>query len=226
MIFFDERKNMFERYTERARRVIFWSRYIASQRGCPEIEVEHLLLGLLREDMDLAERFLGSAWAVESVWRRVDQSRPAGEKPLGPGDLPLNSEGKRALAFAAEEADQVSNKSIGTGHLLLGLLREEKCLAAVILDERGVHLESTRKELGRAPHDDAVRKEFVREQGSLPANIVALQSRIRLIASSQKNAIANHDFEKARAYSDEEREERDELHMLCQQQGLLEWLFT
>ena len=56
---------MFERYTESARRVIFWSRYLASQRGCPEIEVEHLLLGLLREDMSLAERFLGSPWAVE-----------------------------------------------------------------------------------------------------------------------------------------------------------------
>jgi ATP-dependent Clp protease ATP-binding subunit ClpA len=157
---------------------------------------------------------------------RVDQSRPVGEKPLGPRDLPLSSKGKRALAFAAEEADQVSNKSIGTGHLLLGLLREEKCLAAEILDDRGVHLESTRKELARAPHDDAVRKEFVREQGSLPADVVARQGRIRLITSSQKNVIANHDFEKARPYSDVEREERDKLHMLCQQQGLLEWLFT
>ena len=217
---------MFKRYTERARRVIFWSRYIASQRGCPEIEVEHLLLGLLREDMDLAERFFGSPWAVESVWRRVDQSRPAGEKTLGPGDLPLSGEGKRALALAAEEADQVSNKSIGTGHLLLGLLREEKCLATEILDERCVRLESTRKELARAPHDDAIRKEFVREQGSLPADVVALQTRIRLIASRQNEAISNHDFEKARASSDEEQKERDKLYVLCQQQGLLEWLFT
>jgi ATP-dependent Clp protease ATP-binding subunit ClpC len=217
---------MFERYTESARRVIFWSRYVASQRGCPEIEVEHLLLGLLREDMSLAERFLGSPWALESVWRRVDQSRPIGERPLGPGDLPLSNEGKRVLAFAVEEADRVSSEKIGTGHLLLGLLRERKRLAAEILDERGVRLESTRKELARVPHDDAIRKEFVRERDLLPEDIVELQDRIRLIASSQKDAFLNHDFEKARVYSDEESKERDKLYSLCQQQGLLEWLFT
>jgi ATP-dependent Clp protease ATP-binding subunit ClpC len=226
MVFFHERRKMFERYTERARRVIFWSRYIASQRGSPEIEVEHLLLGLLREDLSLAERFLGSPWVVESVWRRVDQSRPACERPLGPGDLPLSDEGKRVLAFAVEEADRVSNEKIGTEHLLLGLLRETKCLAAQILHERGVRLESARKELAEVPHDDATRKEFVREQGSLPNDVVELQTRIRLIASSQNEAIANHDFEKARASSDEERKERDKLRVLCQQRGLLEWLFT
>lgn len=217
---------MFERYTERARRVIFWSKYIASQRGCPEIEVEHLLLGLLREDMDLSERFLGSPWAVESVWTSVDQSRPASQKPLGPGDLPLSSGGKRALDFALEEADRGSNKTIGTGHLLLGLLRQEECLAAQILDDRGVRLESTRKELARAPHDDTIRKQFVRERGRLPEGVVELQTRIRLIASSQNDAVAKRDFEKARAYLDEERKERDKLRLLCQQHGLLEWLFT
>jgi ATP-dependent Clp protease ATP-binding subunit ClpC len=217
---------MFERYTERARRVIFWSRYIASQRGSPEIEVEHLLMGLLREDMSLAERFLGSPWAVESVWRRVEQSKPVRERPLGPGDLPLTNEGKRVLAFAAEEADRVSNKKIGTEQLLLGLLREKKSLAAQILDERGVRLESVRKELARMSHDDGIRKEFVRERDSLPEEIVELQNRIRLIASSQREALLNHDLEKARAYSEEERQKRDELYLLCQQQGVLEWLLT
>jgi ATP-dependent Clp protease ATP-binding subunit ClpC len=217
---------MFERYTERARRVIFWSRYIASQRGSPEIEVEHLLMGLLREDMSLAERFLGSPWAVESVWRRVEQSKPVRERPLGLGDLPLTNEGKRVLAFAVGEGDRVSNKKIGTEYLLLGLLREKKSLAAQILDERGVRLESVRKELARMPHDDGIRKEFVRERDSLPEEIVELQNRIRLIASSHREAFLNHDLEKARAYSEEERQKRDELYLLCQQQELLEWLFT
>jgi ATP-dependent Clp protease ATP-binding subunit ClpC len=212
---------MFERYTERARRVIFWSKYIASQRGCPEIEEERLLLGLLREDMSLAERFLGTPWAVESVWRTVDQSRPVREKPLGPGDLPLPSGGKRVLAFAVEEADRVSDRKVRTGHLMLGLLREEKGFAAEMLGDRSVHLESTRKELARVPHDDAIRKEFVRERGSLPEDVVELQTRIRLVASSRNDAIANHDFEKARAYSAEERKDRDKLYLLCQTAGTL-----
>jgi ATP-dependent Clp protease ATP-binding subunit ClpC len=217
---------MFEGYTERARRVISWSKYMASERGCPEIEVEHLLLGLLREDMGLAERFLGSPWAVESIWRRVDQSKPVGKRPLGPGDLPLNNEGKCVLALGAEEADRVSEKKIGTGHLLLGLLREKKCLAAKILDERGVRLESSRQELARMPHDDAIRKEFVREQASLPEGVVELQAQIRRIAKSGEDAFINRDFERARALSDKEREEREKLYSLCEQHGLLEWLFT
>jgi ATP-dependent Clp protease ATP-binding subunit ClpC len=217
---------MFERYTERARRVIFWARYIANQRGSPEIEAEHLLLGLLREDMSLAHRFLGSPWALEAAWRKVEQSKPVREKPPAAEDLPLSSAGKRVLGFAADEADQLSNKRIGTGHLLLGLLREEKCFAAEILDDRGVRLESTRKELARAPHDDSIREEFVRESGSLPDDVVELQTRIRLIASSLSDAISNHDFEKARTYSDEERKERDKLYLLCQQHGILVWLFT
>ncbi|MBZ5600526.1 MAG: hypothetical protein LAN83_19665 [Acidobacteriia bacterium] len=216
---------MFERYTERARRVIFWSRYIASQCESSEIEVEHLLLGLLREDMSLAHRFLGSPWALETVWRKVEQSKPVHEKAPASGDLPLSIAGKRVLAFATEEADQLSSKRIGTGHLLLGLLREGKCLAGEILYDRGVRLESTREELARVPHDDSIREEFVRERGSLPADVVELQARIRLIASSMKNAIANHDFAKAHADSHEGRKERDKLYLLCQQYGLLEWLY-
>ncbi len=127
---------VFERYTENARRVIFFARYEASQVGSPIIETEHLLLGLLREDKGLAQRFLGSPWAAEEVWKRIHQSKPANKKI--PGDLPLSNECKRALNFSAEEADQLSNKHIGSEHLLLGLLREEKCLAAQILHEHGL----------------------------------------------------------------------------------------
>jgi len=210
---------MFERYTERARRVIFWSRYTASQSGSPEIETEYLLPGLLREDQSLARRFLGSPWAVDAVWKRVEQSKAVHGKPLGPVDLPLSKAGKCALAFAAEEADQVSSKRIGTGHLLLGLLREEKCLRG-----HGISLVSTREALNRTPHDDSIREEFVREHSSLP-EVVELQTRIRLIKGRINDAIAANDFAKARAYSDEERAERDRLFRVCQQHGLSDWLY-
>lgn len=216
---------MFERYTERARRVVFWARYIASQVGSSEIEADHVLLGLLREDMSLARRFLGSPWALEEVWRRSEQSRHIRQKPGGPADLPLGNASKRVLAFAAEEADKLFCKHIGTSHLLLGLLREEKCTAAEILHERGVRLASTREELARAPHDDSETEEFVRERAPLPEDVVKVQIRMKSIADQLTAAVANHDFAKAQAYSTEERMERDKLYLLCQRHGLSDWLY-
>src|SRR5216684_2858949 len=121
------RETMFERYSETARRVIFSSRYMASRVGSPEIETEHLLLGLLRADKSLARRFLGSPWAAEAVWRKIEQSKPLREKVRGPREIPLSNAAKRALAFAVEEAALFSSKRVRTEHLLLGLLREEKC---------------------------------------------------------------------------------------------------
>ena len=63
---------MFERYTEKARRVIFFARYEASQFGSPYIETEHLLLGLLREDKTMANRFLRSQAALESIRKQIE----------------------------------------------------------------------------------------------------------------------------------------------------------
>jgi ATP-dependent Clp protease ATP-binding subunit ClpC len=125
---------------------MFYSRYMASQAGSPEIETEHLLLGLLRADMGLANRFLGSPWAAEPIWKKIEHRNPIHEIPPGPVDLPLSSVCKRVLLYAAEEADQLSAKKIRTEHLLLCLLRDENCLAAELLHERGVGLVSTREE--------------------------------------------------------------------------------
>ena len=131
---------MFERYTEKARRVIFFARYEASQFGSPYIETEHLLLGLLREDKALANRFLRSHAAVESIRKQIEGHTTIREKVSTSVDLPLSHECKRVLAYGAEEAERLNHKHIGTEHLLLGLLREEKCFAAEILHERGLRL--------------------------------------------------------------------------------------
>lgn len=140
---------MFERYTEKARRVIFFARYEASQFGSPYIETEHLLLGLLREDKALTNRFLRSSKSVESIRQQIEDHTVVREKVSTSVDLPLSNEGKRVLAYAAEEAERLSHKHIGTEHLLLGLLREEKSFAAALLHERGVRLSSVREELAR-----------------------------------------------------------------------------
>jgi ATP-dependent Clp protease ATP-binding subunit ClpC len=146
---------MFERYTEKARRVIFFARYEASQFGSPYIETEHLLLGLLREDKALTNRFLRSHASVESIRKQIEGHTTIREKVSTSVDLPLSNECKRVLAYAAEEAERLSHKHIGTEHLLLGLLREEKCFAAEILHERGLRLSSIREELARTSQEKA-----------------------------------------------------------------------
>src|ERR1700684_4448265 len=146
---------MFERYTEKARRVIFFARYEASQFGSPYIETEHLLLGLLREDKALTNRFLRSHASVESIRKQIEGHTTIREKVSTSVDLPLSNECKRVLAYAAEEAERLSHRHIGTEHLLLGLLREEKCFAAEILHERGLRLATIREELARTSQEKA-----------------------------------------------------------------------
>ncbi|MGH9467845.1 MAG: ATP-dependent Clp protease ATP-binding subunit [Terriglobales bacterium] len=146
---------MFERYTEKARRVIFFARYEASQCGSPFIESEHLLLGLLREDKALANRFLRSHASLEAIRKEIEGRTTAREKGSTSVDLPLSHECKRILNYAAEEAERLSHKHIGTEHLLLGLLREERCFAAELLQNRGLRLAQVREELARSAQDRA-----------------------------------------------------------------------
>src|SRR5437667_34255 len=144
---------MFERYTEKARRVIFFARYEASQFGSPSIETEHLLLGLMREDKGLTNRFLRSHSSIESIRKEIEGRTLIREKVSTSIDLPLSAECKRILAFAAEESERLRNRHIGTEHLLLGILREDKCVAAEILHERGLRLNAIREELARSVVD-------------------------------------------------------------------------
>jgi hypothetical protein len=137
---------MFERYTERSRRVIFFGRYEASQFGSTTIETEHLLLGLIREDKNLTNRFLH-----ESIRKDIEARTKIMEKVSTSVDLPLSQECKRILAYAAEEAERLNSSQIGTEHLLLGILREEKCVAAQVLHDRGLKLEAIRDDLVRHP---------------------------------------------------------------------------
>jgi ATP-dependent Clp protease ATP-binding subunit ClpC len=146
---------MFERYTEKARRVIFFARYEASQFGSPYIETEHMLLGLLREDKALTRRFLVK-WPLEAIRQQIEAATTLREKVSTSVDLPLSNESKRVLAYAAEEAERLSHRHIGTEHLLLGLLREEKSFAAQILNERGVRLSAVREQLAKASHGPGV----------------------------------------------------------------------
>src|SRR6266851_5527745 len=145
---------MFERYTEKARRVIFFARYEASQFGAHAIEPEHLLLGLMREDKTLAGRFFPRAH-VESIRKEIEGRTLLRERIPTSVELPLAPETKRVLHYSHEESDRLQHRHIGTEHLLLGLLREERSMAAQILFERGLRLAAVRDEIARQTGADA-----------------------------------------------------------------------
>src|SRR5690348_3801452 len=112
---------MFERYTERARRTIFFARYEAARLHTARIEPIHLLLGLLRED-----RLLGQLLAPslrEQIESEIAQNSVGTENVSTSVDLPLTTESKRVLDLAAEEAGNQRGVHIDSSHLALGLLR-------------------------------------------------------------------------------------------------------
>jgi ATP-dependent Clp protease ATP-binding subunit ClpA len=249
---------MFERYTEKARRTLFFARYEASLLGSPYIDTEHLLLGILREDKALANRLLRSHGAVESIRKQIEGHTPPREKLSTSVDLPLSGDCRQALAHGAEEAARLNDEHIDTGHLLLGLLREEKCFGAQLLAERGVTLDSAREQVRQSeppppPGGSAFfarlaqwlagsearggvsiirqkrvanriqfaiyavdqAKENDERQDIPPAESLAqIQKRIDFAIGELEHAIANHDFQKARFYAEEERKERENLRLL------------
>ena len=139
---------MFERYTERARRVLFFARYEASQLGSISIETEHLLLGLIREGKGLTSRlFSRSHISLESIRKEIEGRTIFREKVSTSVEIPFSTETKRVLQQASEEADRLLHNYIGTEHLLLGLLREERSVASSILSEKGMRLNSVREDI-------------------------------------------------------------------------------
>lgn len=137
---------MFDKYTEKARRVVFFARLEATQFGSPSIESEHLLLGILREDEALINRFLQSDASVESIRDRIE-ALSGKRKPLpSDQDLPLSTEAKRVLTYSAEEARELASEQVSTEHIFLGLLRAKSGLAANLLNEHGVKISTVREE--------------------------------------------------------------------------------
>jgi ATP-dependent Clp protease ATP-binding subunit ClpC len=147
---------MFERFTERARRVIFFARYEASQLGSGTIETEHLLLGLMREGKGLTSRvFNKNRVSPEGLRRQIEGMAATREQVSTSVEIPLSSATRRVLGYAAQEADRLFHGHIGTEHILLGLLREEGGLAERLLRERGLHLTMLREEIVEQHGDKA-----------------------------------------------------------------------
>jgi ATP-dependent Clp protease ATP-binding subunit ClpC len=176
---------MFETYTEKARRVIFFARFEASQFGSSSIETEHLLLGLLREDRALAHRLRQSGTSVESIRTQIEARTTVHEKVSTSVDMPVSEEVKRVLGSATEEAERLAHKHVSTEHLLLGLLREEKCFAAEILEGCGLRLATIREEVSRVRSEQTASRVPAEEPPSFDAAMSAIEEQLRRLGSER-----------------------------------------
>ena len=128
---------MFERYTEKARRIIFFARNEASNYGSLYIETEHLLLGLLREG-PLTEWFPGESNVKQAIRTEIEKRITRGEPISISVEVPLSTDCKKVLTLAAETSDRLGHRLVEPEHILIGILRVEASLAAQILTSRGV----------------------------------------------------------------------------------------
>jgi len=142
---------MFERYTEKARRVIFFARFEASNYGSRYIETEHLLLGLLREDRALAKWFPGEGNVEGEIRSEVEKRITRGERISTSVEVPLTAECKKVLTLAGEASERLGHRLVEPEHILVGILRVETSLAAQILAARGVKPGPIQEQLAKAP---------------------------------------------------------------------------
>jgi ATP-dependent Clp protease ATP-binding subunit ClpC len=136
---------VFERYTEPARRVIFYSRLEAVEHGARRISSEHLLAALLRcQARPLVLSLAECGLTVQNVQQVLEQFLPPRVQPQKGLDVPLDSGAMRVLELAAEESSIRKDAHLGTEHLLLGLMREPEGLAGTILLKVGFTVATVR----------------------------------------------------------------------------------
>ena len=137
---------MFDRFTERARKVIALAREEAGRLGHDYIGTEHLLLGLIREGGGVAAAVLENLNVdLDRVRLEVEKLVVIGGGTLTLGEVPFTPRAKKVLELSVEEAQSLSHNYIGTEHLLLGLIREGEGVAAKVLENLGVKLDKARE---------------------------------------------------------------------------------
>src|SRR2546427_2197269 len=148
---------MWQRFTERARRVVFFAQEEAGRLGENYVSTEHLLLGLVRENDSVAARILDRLGvSLGRIRSEIERQVTRGDGRLGQ-DMQLTPRAKRVIDLAYDEARQLNNNYIGTEHLLLGLIREGEGLAGRVLAKLGADLDKVRLDVAYVRKDDPQR---------------------------------------------------------------------
>ena len=139
---------MFDRFTERARKVVLLARKEAARLNSEYIRTEHILLGLVKEQEGIAARALANLHVdLKSLLREIERHVQRGNSLSSGDDIPFTPRAKKVLELAIEEARRLNHNYIGTEHLLLGLIREGEGIAARVLQDMGVDLNKVQAEV-------------------------------------------------------------------------------
>ncbi|MFV1979615.1 MAG: ATP-dependent Clp protease ATP-binding subunit [Rhodothermia bacterium] len=135
-------------FTDRVRKVLAMAREEAVRLQHDYVGTEHILLGLIREGDGVAAEVLRNLAAdLDDLLRLVEDNIRPGKSSTPIGELPYTTRAKKVLEYAMAEARELNHSYVGTEHLLLGLLREEKGLAAKVLGQLGIGIEEARAEM-------------------------------------------------------------------------------
>jgi len=186
---------MFNRFTERARRVILLAKEEAKRFNHDYIGTEHLLLGLIREGEGVAAAVLMSLGLDPTKIRmEVEKLVQPGPSATVSGDIPFTPKAKKAIELSMEEARQLGHNYIGTEHLLLGLMKEGEGVASEVLTNLGLDAGRVRDEVmqilgsatpGFAPGQEQMRPTTAAAKGKTPA-IEAFGRNLTLLAEQGK----------------------------------------
>jgi ATP-dependent Clp protease ATP-binding subunit ClpC len=212
---------MYERFTDRARKVMRFANEEAQRFNHEYIGTEHILLGLVQEDAGVAVNVLKNLNIdLRKIRRMIEQIITSGPDLVTTSQLPQTPRAKKVIEYSIEEARNFNYNYVGTEHLLLGLLREQEGVAAQVLTNLGLKLEDVREEilnsLGHTSAYDFPESRFSDEDGTGAAQparldlpeairqrVAELEAQIEHLTLEKEAAIAEQDFEKAARLRDQ-----------------------
>jgi ATP-dependent Clp protease ATP-binding subunit ClpA len=205
---------MFERFTDRARRVVVLAQEEARLLNHNYIGTEHILLGLAHEGQGVAAK------ALESLGIRLEAIRSQVQEIIGQsqqaptGHIPFTPRAKKVLELSLRESQQLGHNYIGTEHILLGLIREGEGVAAQVLVKLGAHQARVRQQVIELLSGYAGGKEAAEQAGArtrlvhmtVPDDLREAEEQLVQVRRQKEAAIMAQDFERAAALRDQERQ--------------------
>jgi hypothetical protein len=207
------RQTMFQRFTDRARRVVVLAQEEARRLEHNHIGTEHILLGLIREGEGVAANALKSLGiSLDPVRQQVEEIIGRGQE-APQGHVPFTPRAKKVLELSLRESKQLGHNYIGTEHILLGLIREGDGVAAQVLVRLGADLNRVRQQViqllhGRAAEEPGpgaeVRPEMAEQRAGIGPDTSDLDEQITVARTEKEAAIEAQDFEQAASKRDRE----------------------